>query len=217
MAQTEFIVEETPLWGIGKNVVAEALNRLRAQPIHPAFTGYLCLKREARDVGREDDLAFRYQTFFGRFLKLGNQPASVPYLMPFNEKGKPTISNAFFGTNIAGSYAPSSIRPTNPLRKVVEITGSGRKARFRLVPDHAKIAAEHMLSKKKIHPFSLAVVLYRDFGLFAQQPNASDLLTIFKNEFGYRDGHPEEASQFEAIFDISGDLTKLDLELEPLL
>lgn len=216
MAQTELLDQNLETWGITQTAVANALAVLRSRPIHPAFSAYLCLKREARREGREDNLQLRYLNFFTTFLKLGDQPESFPYLQPFNESGKPTAANAFFNKNVAGSYAPSSIRPTSPLRKVADIQGQRTNARFRLLAGHEHHAAEHMLSNTKIPPLALASVLYRDFGLIGPQPAPDDLLTIFKNEFGYRESVPSEHTQYSALFDESNDPMKGAFDVEKI-
>jgi hypothetical protein len=87
--------------------------------------------------------------------------------------------------NVAGSYAPSSLRPEQPFRQVVNIQGR----QYSLPSDHARRAFEHLLYSKPVQAADLAVILYRDFGLLGDLLTVDDLIGIFAYEFGYSE-HP---------------------------
>jgi hypothetical protein len=96
-------------WRIHANVVARSFWRLREQKIHPNFAGYLCLKRTAARDGRTTDLRPDFKAFFDTFLRVSGGSEDRPYLKPF-----PSDVKLWFNPNVAGSFAPSSLRPTSP-------------------------------------------------------------------------------------------------------
>ena len=63
-----------------------------------------------------------------------------PYIKLFTEQ-KASSKNLWLNENVAGSYAPSSLRPDQPFRQVVNI--SGRK--YSLPTNHAQLAFEHQM------------------------------------------------------------------------
>jgi predicted ATPase len=165
---------------VRKSVVARSLARLREQRTHTLFTGYLHLYQRAAQLGRLDDLQPEFLPYFKRFFLVGNHPLGTPYIKPFTEQ-KASTKNLWLNENVAGSYAPSSLRPGQPFRRVVKIEGRT----YSLFPDHARRAFEHLLYSIPVQAADLAVVLYRDFGLLGDSPTIENLVGIFAYEFGY--------------------------------
>jgi hypothetical protein len=165
---------------VRKAVVARSLARLRGQKTHTLFAGYLHLHQRASELGRLEDLQPKFLQFFERFFLVGNHPLGTPYIKPFTEQ-KASTKNLWLNENVAGSYAPSSLRSGQPFLNVVNI--DGRK--YSLYPDHARRALEHLLYSTPVQAADLAVVLYRDFGLLGDSPTIQDLVGIFAYEFGY--------------------------------
>jgi hypothetical protein len=165
---------------VRKRIVAQSLSRLRKQKTHTLFAGYLHLQQRASQLGRLEDLQPEFLPFFKQFFEVDNHPLGAPYIKPFTaEKASP--KNLWLNENVAGSYAPRSLRPEQPFRQVVKI--EGRK--YSLPTDHAKRAFRHLLYSNRIQAADLAVVLYRDFGLLGDSPTIEDLIDIFNYEFGY--------------------------------
>jgi len=165
---------------IHKQIVARSFSRLREQKTHPLFAGYLYLQQRASQLNRLKDLQPDFPSFFKQFFLVGNHPLGAPYIKPFTEQ-KASTKNLWLNENVAGSYAPSSLRPGHPFRQVVNI--EGRK--YSLPPDHARRAFEHLLYSVQVQAADLAVVLYRDFGLLDNAVTIQDLIEIFAYEFGY--------------------------------
>lgn len=165
---------------IRKQIVAQSLSRLREQKTHTLFAGYLYLQQRASQLGRREDLQPDFTSFFKRFFYVRNHPLGTPYIKPFTEQ-KASIKNLWLNENVAGSYAPSSLRSGQPFRRVVSL--EGRK--YSLPRDHARRAFEHLLYSTPVHVADLAVVLYRDFGLLGDSVTIKDLLDIFTYEFRY--------------------------------
>jgi hypothetical protein len=183
---------------IRKRVVAECLSRLRKQKTHTLFPGYLYLQRRASQLGRLEDLQPDFLLFFEQFFLVGNHPLGAPYIKPFTEQ-RASTRNLWLNKNVAGSYAPSSLRPEQPFRQVVNI----QERKYSLPPDHARRAFEHLLYSTRVQVAHLAVVLYRDFGLLADSLTIQDLIGIFAYEFGYSNkpsGEPDET--FRTLFSL---------------
>lgn len=196
---------------VRKQVVARCLSRLREQKTHTLFAGYLYLQQRAFQLGRLKDLQPEFQPFFERFFLVSNHPLGSPYIKPFTEQ-KASTENLWLNKNIAGSYAPSSLRPGQPFRQVVSIQGRT----YSLPLDHAQRAFEHLLYNVPVQVADLAVFLYRDFGLLGDSPSIADLVDIFAYEFGYAShpgGEPDES--FNRLFSLDTVRTLEDDWLEP--
>jgi hypothetical protein len=127
---------------------------------------------------------------------VGNHPLGAPYIKPFTEQ-KPSTKNLWLNENVAGSYAPSSLRPDQPFRKVVNI----HDRKYSLPTDHARRAFKHLLYDNPIQVADLATLLYRDFGLKADSMAIEDLIDIFAYEFGYTNKPEEKPNQdFQRLY-----------------
>ncbi len=125
---------------IRKQVVAQSLNRLREQKTHTLFAGYIYLQQRACQLGRLSDLQPEFLPFFKQFFSVGNHPLGAPYIKLFTEQ-KASSKNLWLNENVAGSYAPSSLRLGQPFRKVVDIA----EKTYSLPSDHAQRAFKHLL------------------------------------------------------------------------
>lgn len=183
---------------IRKHIVARSLSRLREQKTHTLFVGYLYLQQRASQLGRLDDLQPDFLLFFKKFFFVANHPLGAPYIKLFTEQ-RASTKNLWLNENVAGSYAPSSLRPGQPFRRVVNI----HERRYSLPPDHARRALEHLLYSTRVQVADLAVVLYRDFGLIDASLTILDLIDIFTYEFGYTNEPGEEPGRnFRKLFNV---------------
>jgi hypothetical protein len=181
---------------IRKQIVAQSLQRLREQKTHTLFVGYLYLQQRASQLKRLDDLQPEFLPFFRQFFLVDNHPLGTPYIKLFTEQ-KASTKNLWLNENVAGSYAPSSLRAGQPFRQVVTI----QERKYSLPLDHARLAFKHLLYSTKVKVADLAVVLYRDFGLIGDSLTIEDLVGIFTYEFGYATssgGEPNE--DFRTLF-----------------
>lgn len=165
---------------IRKDIVAQSLNRLRDQKTHTLFAGYLYLQQRASQLGRLTDLQPDFLSYFDKYFRVENHPLGAPYIKIFTEQ-KSSDKNLWLNQNIAGSYAPSSLRLGQPFRKVVDV----KDKNYSLSQDHAKKAFEHLLYFEPVQVADLVIVLYRDFGLTKDSAIIKDLIDIFAYEFGY--------------------------------
>src|SRR2546426_4166287 len=172
-----------PIFVAKRDRVASSLTRLRELEVHPHFPGYLCLKREATREGRTSKLKMPYKDFYEEFLRIPGSPEGYPYVYPFIEE-QPSDHNRWMNTNLAGTYAPSSIRPGLPFDRVVEVT-RGSNTPYALRKEHWKLAKEHLLHDKAIPIAPLVLFLYRDYGVEGTRPTITALVSTFRSQFGY--------------------------------
>jgi hypothetical protein len=132
--------------------------------------------------GHLGDLSFDYNEFFDRFFEM--RSGKKPYLVPFTVDDFEE-TELWFNKNVAGTYAPSSLRTTTPLLKIGEFEKDGRKSWWRLYDNHAELAKKHMCNGQKIPVELLAAFLFRDFGFEVDDPSADKLVEAFCEEFGY--------------------------------
>jgi hypothetical protein len=183
---------------IRKRIVAQCLSRLRKQKTHTLFAGYLYLQRRSSQLGRLEDLQPEFLPFFKQFFLVGNHPLGAPYIKPFTEQ-KASTKNLWLNENVAGSYAPSSLRPGQPFRQVVNI----HDRKYSLPPEHAQRAFAHLLYFTPVQVADLAIVLYRDFGLIGDSLTIEDLIDIFTYEFGYSNEPGDEPDDnFQKLYSL---------------
>ena len=140
-----------------------SLRELRKRKIHRHFAGYLCVLRTAAQTNSRSNLQVNFRQFFEDFLRPGEVPEKTPYFVPFSrsESASADLSIA----NVAGSYAPSSLRADRPFSQVVTVSGQKNTARYALPDDHWKRALEHLAYGEKVPLVSLAIYLYRDYAI----------------------------------------------------
>jgi hypothetical protein len=183
---------------IRKAIVSRSLARLREQRTHTLFAGYLYLQYRATQLGRLTDLQPEFLPFFKQFFQVANHPLGTPYIKIFTEHPA-SKKNLWLNENVAGSYAPSSLRPDQPFRKVVRID----KKIYSLPTNHADLALEYLLFFGPVQAADLAVVLYRDYGLLREVVAIEDLIDVFAYEFGYADKPGAEPNEsFRTLFSL---------------
>jgi hypothetical protein len=178
---------------VKKEVVASCLERLRQRKTHEHFAGYLCLLYRSAENGDTKNIQPSFPEFFEKFYRVPGCPAGYPYIKPFISK-PPTLNNIWLNSNVAGSYAKSSIRST--FNEVVSVGSSG----YSLKRNHSKMALKHLLYSVPLNVFDLAIFLYRDFPLVGDTVTIEDVVSIFAVEFGYESPEGERDSDFETLF-----------------
>ncbi|WP_187293235.1 hypothetical protein [Burkholderia cepacia] len=171
--------------------------------IHPAYAGYLCLKRTSRAAGAVSGLRPNFRDFFDTFLAVPGGPIKKPYVLPFVAQGQGK-ADIWFNQNVAGSYAPSSIRSQSPMRQVCAFSGSRGDAEFSLIANHSDGAKTYMLFGGLVPVDALSIFLYRDYSFRGESPGGDDLIRIFCDEFGFREGIADEGAQYSKLFHESG-------------
>lgn len=175
-------------------VVAAGLITLRSCKIHPHFNGYLATKWTAVKDGRETDLQPKFTAYFDQFWRVPDFPAESPYLIAFRNNKSEQLT---FNKNVAGSYAPSSLRAT--LAHVIEIEGAKSDAKYSLRSGHAKLALKHLCYDQALPIYALCALLYRDFA-FEGEPHANIVGETFKADFGFPDIDDKTDDDLQTLF-----------------
>jgi hypothetical protein len=159
--------------------VREAIDVLWSRDTHQFFIAYLHLRRRAGEMGTTENLRPRWAELSATLATPGG-PHGKPHLRPF-WKGARSAGQQWLGQNLAGSYSPASIRGVPA--KVIETTADGG---YTLRERHWELAMEHFLLGKRMNAVALAAFLFRDYGILdTLPPGASDLVALFRAEYGY--------------------------------
>ena len=163
-----------------------------------------------------------FKSFFEEYFAVGGAPPQFPYLQPFSESGKGARP---FNKNIAGSYAPSSLRGVAPLLKLVEVTGRGHGATYNLASWHEEIALKELALGLRVPVQSLATFMFRDYSI---QPVVKDerpeslkpasaaqfaVLSRFGSVFGYDLYDIADRERFLTLYELDADTFK-DIEFK---
>jgi predicted ATPase len=193
-----------------KSLVARAIRRLRGRQIHPLFAGYLHLQERAAHLGRPEDLQPDFSGFYKRYFYVPDHPIGTPYIKPFTDKPA-NVRNLWLNKNVAGSYAPSSLREDQPFRRVVQIDADGR---YSLRPNHARLARKHLLYDQAVSAVDLAIFLYRDYGLTGTEIVAASFVDVFVERFGYADKLKDRPpNEFDALYEAEDEELSRPLEV----
>ena len=172
--------------------VRESIKALLERQTHQHFIAYLYLRWLAAREGRVDGLEPSWAEL-GDWLRVEGGPR--PHLRPF-WKGRRNAGQEWLSENLAGSFAPSSLR-SEPQR-VIQIDAGGT---FSLREDHAELALEHLLLGTPMEAVALAAFLYRDYGFVsAAEPGWADLVAVFRQGFGYDEDH---AAEFDTLYEVT--------------
>lgn len=176
--------------------VKESIQALLARLTHQYFPAYLYLRQLAGREGRTTGLAPQWSEL-GEVLDVPGGPPTKPYLRPFWPTAR-TANQEWLASNLAGSYSPSSIRPGQPASRIVETDAAGQ---FNLRPQHWELALEHLLLGTPLPAVALAAFVFRNRGFTAAElPQADDLVSAFRTEYGYG---PSDDAEFDRVYDVT--------------
>lgn len=196
-----------PQFTIRDDIVAASLAVLRNRKIHNTFAGYLSIVRTAAAYNRTDNLQVNFKEFFDTFFRVPDAPKEKPYALPFWDT-PPSNANMFFNKNVAGSYAPSSLRSESPFLKVVSISGKGNQARYSLRPKHTYLARAHLLYNERIPAIPLSAFLYRDYAFLWETPSILGLVSVFQKEFGYSKSPTTVTKDFAVLYSMDNSIVR---------
>ncbi|MFJ9633411.1 hypothetical protein ACIRU8_37515 [Streptomyces sp. NPDC101175] len=173
----------SPHYVLSTEAVRWAIETLTTRRIHPFFLAYLYLHGLTPD---EDNPAPVVPVWndLGKYLTMPGGPSRKPYYRPFfQEISKP--ERYWLNANLAGSYAPSSLRQVP--RRIVDVSEEGR---FRLKDDSAGLALEHLLYAEPAPLLALSAFMLRNYGFQSDDgaPSERDLCSLFLAEFNFREG-----------------------------
>lgn len=177
----------------------QCISTLRTHRVHPYFPAYLHLRQRASLQGRTDNVRPNWNEL-SAFLQVGGAPSTHPHFRPFTQS-ESEGDDEWLNANLAGSYAPSSLRAGQRPLRVVEI--AEKPGCFNLRPEHWKLAREHLLDGKKLPIDPLAGFFLRDHALLDLEnpPNFGDLRAAFAEAFGYDD--ESGAEEIDHLYDLT--------------
>lgn len=167
-----------------------AIATLRAAKVHPFFLAYLHLRKRAADEG--NPVIAPHWDELGELLRVPGGPPGKPYYRPFWNGTVDDPGRYWLNRNIAGSYAPSSLR--NVPTRVIETVGS----EFSLKPSHAALARQHLLYDQPLPAIAVAAFFYRNYGFHSPPPHTPspfDLVLILRDDFQL-----EDDAEFSQLF-----------------
>lgn len=192
----------------------EAINRsiaaLVVNPIHEHFAGYLAILRARQSNGQLGIRPADITDFHDRYLRVVGAPDKAPYIRPFKSRGQGLET---FNANVAGSYAPSSLRTGGKLIDVIVVSGGQRNTTYGLQVEHATAALDRLLKGQKVPIGALTSFLYRDYGFLLEEPKVEHVVRLFRKEFGLAEDIADQQRIFGILFsDDLSNFTEGDLE-----
>ncbi len=180
---TDEQVSATRDYVLRTEVVRWSIGVLTTRRIHPFFLAYLYLHGLTPN---EDDPTpvVPIWTDLAKYLSIPGGPPKKPYYRPFfQEISKP--ERYWLNSNLAGSYAPSSLRQVP--KRVVDVSDDGH---FRLKEDSATLALEHLLYNEPAPLLALSAFMLRNYGFKSDEglPSEWDLCSLFLAEFNFQQG-----------------------------
>lgn len=177
------------------DAVRWAIGTLAGQRTHEFFPAYLHLRSKAIEMGSTTDIQPDWRNGLGIFLEV--RGGHHPYFRPFWSRRGPGTMSFWLNANLAGSFAPASIRATPG--KVIEV----HDQMFNLKPNHAQLAREFLLYGKPVSAVALAIFYYRDFGLVTdgQHPTATELVDLFRRDFRFNE--KTASRDFDLLFEVA--------------
>ncbi|MFI6686279.1 hypothetical protein [Streptomyces sp. NPDC050485] len=182
--------EEPSLRVLTLRVVRAGIDTLQGQRIHEQFPAYLHLRQRALASGSLTDIEPAWNEV-GELLNMPGGPPNKPNYRPFASRNLKDPSGYWFNRNLAGSYAPSSVRSTSQF--MLNPAGDG----FALPSDHASQALTTFLKGTKVPAWALAAYYLRNYGFsFEGDGGYADLIVAFKQEFLFG-----QSSDFDILFE----------------
>ncbi|MFF3633293.1 hypothetical protein [Streptomyces sp. NPDC002250] len=180
-------VFDSDKWVLRVEVVRQAIKTLQSVHIHENFVVYMHVSRRGGQVAGKDEpkqLAGINPDWLGEvrdWLDVPGGPPSKPNFLPFSSRGSdPT--RFWKSSNLAGSYAPSSLRSMKSI-----FVGPDKTYGLPITADGAVDTSklkEVLLAGASVPAWAIAAFVYRNRGFIApSQPHGVDLIEIFRDDF----------------------------------
>lgn len=187
VARMTFPAPDTVTWALRIEIIQKAIKHLQALHIHENFVVYMHVTRQGGQLsgkGEPKQVAGINPDWLGEvrgWLDVPGGPPSKPHFLPFSSRGSDP-ARFWKGGNLAGSYAPSSLRAMKSLfvgpDKTYRIpaTESGAVDTLKL--------KESLLDGTPIPAWAISAFIYRNRGFIASlEPSGADLMEVFKEDF----------------------------------
>jgi hypothetical protein len=186
----QLVVERESLQVLTREAVKAGISALKGQRIHEHFPAYLHLRKLGITSGSLTNLNPEWKEV-SDLLRMPGGPPTKPHYRPFSSVNRKDESGYWYNKNLAGSYAPKSIRATSAF--MLEANGDG----YELPVDHAQQALVRLLKGQKVPAWALAAYYLRNHAfVFEGDGGYSELIAAFTKEFGF-----EEGTDFDVLFE----------------
>lgn len=170
--------------------VKAGIATLKSQRIHEHFPAYLELRRLAVNSGSLTNLAPDWKVV-SDLLKMPGGPPAKPHYRPFSSTRLKDESRLWYNRNLAGSYAPKSMRATSAFM----LNASGTD--YELPADHVQQALLRLLKGTKVPAWALAAYYLRNYGFkFDGDGGYDELIAAFREELAF-----EQGTDFDTLFE----------------
>lgn len=188
-AQKLVVGEEGPRV-LTRETVKAGISALKGQLIHEHFPAYLHLRKLAVASGSLTDLSPDWKDV-SDLLKMPGGPPTKPHYRPFSSVNRKDESGYWYNRNLAGSYAPKSMRATSAF--MLNTNGDD----YELPVDHSQQALKRLLKGNKVPAWALAAYYLRNYAfIFEGDGGYEELISAFTKEFGF-----DEGIDFHVLFD----------------
>ena len=172
------------------DVVRSAIAKLKAQRIHEIFPAYLYLRRSSKIEGSLTGLEPDWKKMAQK-LSVPGGPANKDYYRPFASRQGKNQNKYWLNNNLAGSYAPSSLRRMGSF--LLDSTGQ----EYELDPDHLDQALELCLYGQRVPAWAISCFYERNTGFHIKSKNnIKPAIEVFRAEMKF-----EDDKEFETLFD----------------
>ena len=181
-----------------------AIDLLADRRSHNHLPGYLALLRRRLTAGSGGTRLRHIEAFHADYMRVPGAPENKPYIQPFLSRGRGV---KLLNKNLQGSYAPKSIRPEQPLARVIRLIDhsspedEGEGVEYSLVEDHAEKVLSEMLAGNRILGASLGVFLFRDRFITMIDKPPNGLIAALREFFRIRSDDEKGDYIFETLFE----------------
>lgn len=180
-----------------KDAVRWSIGLLGGQRIHPAFIYYLYLRKMS--AAGELSSASASSAEVQDLVRMPGGPEGRPYYRPLRERGDRTgelLRSFWMQDNIAGSWAPSSLKRISPAAWLVD-----GENHYVLPDGHAGLARRELLFENTVSALAMGCYFLRNDGFVLDGPaQPDDVLEGFRQKFRFDDEH---SGEFDLLFDVS--------------
>lgn len=196
----------TAVYVLSKAAVKAGIAALKGQRIHEHLPAYLQLRKLAVVSGTLDHLEPDWNEV-KQLLRMPGGPPTKPHYRPFSLQNVKDESKYWFNKNLAGSYAPKSMRANS--RFMLDATGE----HYKLPNDHAHQALSKLLRDVRVPAWALAAFYLRNYGFVftgdAESLGPEELVAAFRTEWALDDG-----DDFGTLFSVDGPIPPVDIWFE---
>jgi len=177
--------------------VRRSIEALHKPRIHEQFLAYLHLRERGITAGSMTSIEPSWNVMVSKLLGVPGGGPARPHYLPFASRKKKDPARYWMNPNIAGSFAPSSLRTASQF--MLNSTGDA----FDLPADHAALALSAHLGGVPQPAWMFAAFLLRNHGFDHSASTAADLIDGFRRVFRFDSTGP--GTDFDTLFTVGNE------------